>query len=1468
MSDFPWVGKSIMRYNSPHSTDLSFDADQAIRVLGPAPETDDWSLGEILETGKKGIFPKEFVIKVDPSESSSTAAPTDSEQEDGSSTKPTESLPSPVAEAPKATPMTIPPKPDDIINRTPSPPPQNSPPIKSENSQDPLHISSKKIVDDNTVPIHTNDPVVQPARSLSPPPPPSDISTPTPAAPVTVSPSLEPSHPPVNMAASPAPILASPPPSAVKVGGMSASDAKESIKSGGSLKDRMAMFQQKATPATSGPPPIRTKPAGNWSWKNKPAVSSSSTAEQSMTSLKVESATSSLGADEAHPPTTLPASQPGGMSASDAKESITKGGSLKERMAALQGKIGGAAPIPPPVPSGKPRVWKRPEAPSAPVSELVQPEEKKKSKWVVEEVSRDELDGSVLKSGEDLLKSNEGLEENTEAGTSATIDKSSGDKEVVPELTEAEQAEPAAVDDEEVVEKERRAAIAARMAKLGGRGMFAPPPPPPTPIIRKQNINDSTTTEEASIASEPSSSTLTTLSTQAEDNSSATPATAPLPAMPRRAAPPRRKPNATPKASDPIPSAPNPQEIPYPKTDEEKAEIAEKEALAKGEHGVEGAERAGIALEAPEEGEQMDDQPLVSSEAETKKDLPGSTATQPRSTNLEVHPSAVNSASSIDHTQENPVVVESDGHSVHSHTNTTHVDVASPKRKLSIPLPERESFVKLDEAEFRQTIKTPSSIGFVGNEEHIQGSALSGEVSRSPEQDIEKEEANSEAPAEELSEDEEENLEDPSPPLPPPRSTILPPLPPKNIDLSEEEEGAQTEEEGLGHSETEDEPVSATLPPPRRRSMLPPLPTSAPVLSEETDIDASTSAEEEADAEVEEGEEDESEIEQEAPPLPPARIPLPHTAHGNVPSSAASSGSTAPSSFRQRPAVPLPSVPVPSSDEKITANPGSLPPVRSPILSKEPVSALSPPPAPAPVRAEVEAIDVDNTQEVTSQSTEADADSEAARRQSIAARMAKLGGPNQFRLFGGPPVAIRKPVATAEGNEDDDTTREEGSTAENATSTVNEEEEEEDDEVRRARARAKMAAMGGMRMGGFGMAQPASAPPPPPIEVPVEHERSSKESAPTAQERSTDRSQQREETEAYEPEETGPIDGFEESQDHLAPVVNEASLAPPLPLAGGDYQFDVPSFETESSTPPLTLTSPDSEEAPPPPPSGRPSRGLHPLVTESLSGKLHPETTAELPVSPSSIASPSSPITPNRRSSLKRISGVFNTRKSSDGGRPILEALEPPSADSSHSPQTTSQTIDERHELPLPPSSVASTPSPAVRDNTSLSQHHVHLSNVELIQLSRTNGAEVLKIANASLHQSKKSVIADGTSLGFVRETLHAAHCQPPTEDGMSFGHLIFHQTGKSVQARRDDIRPGDIVLIEHAHFRGKKGLTHYTTDVEFENGVVLEFEAKKSKVKVAQAVGKANAYPTLDAASYKLEDLQSGSAKFFRPFK
>ena len=146
-----------------------------------------------------------------------------------------------------------------------------------------------------------------------------------------------------------------------------------------------------------------------------------------------------------------PEKKVGGMNASDAKESIGLGGSLKERMAALQGRgaFGGldsGASLPPKLATQKPK-WKPPPVVSPPVDD--------KDDETPDSDTREPANPppqAVRRSTEDdAAKADDG----TPAGT---------------EGAEEEQLDP------EEEERQRRAAIAARMARLGGARVGMPPP--------------------------------------------------------------------------------------------------------------------------------------------------------------------------------------------------------------------------------------------------------------------------------------------------------------------------------------------------------------------------------------------------------------------------------------------------------------------------------------------------------------------------------------------------------------------------------------------------------------------------------------------------------------------------------------------------------------------------------------------------------------------------------------------------------------------------------------------------------------------------------------------------------------------------------------------------------------------------------------------------------------------------------
>lgn len=120
-------------------------------------------------------------------------------------------------------------------------------------------------------------------------------------------------------------------------------------------------------------------------------------------------------------------------------------------MAALASQgFGGSAPAaPPPVPSGKPKVWKRPAAAEPVIAEPAP--EKPKSKWVVEE-AKPEDDGRVEKSGEDFVAPVAATQEGDMEADPAEVERPATTAATEDDAPEEEVPE----DDEEAAEKARR----------------------------------------------------------------------------------------------------------------------------------------------------------------------------------------------------------------------------------------------------------------------------------------------------------------------------------------------------------------------------------------------------------------------------------------------------------------------------------------------------------------------------------------------------------------------------------------------------------------------------------------------------------------------------------------------------------------------------------------------------------------------------------------------------------------------------------------------------------------------------------------------------------------------------------------------------------------------------------------------------------------------------------------------------
>ena len=209
----------------------------------------------------------------------------------------------------------------------------------------------------------------------------------------------------------------------------------------GSLRDRIAAFEKPAVGnSPPGPPPAPRPKPGGLSWKPKPTSPPSSPGGVDVTSER----------------------KAGGMSASDAKESIGKGGSLKERMAALQGK--GAFGAPPPV-APKPTV--------------------EKPKWkpppVVAPLEKDEDQHPAVESSTSPPPAVRSTEDEHAIETH--------DEEIAPGADNEEQGEA----DSREEERQRRAAIAARMARLGGARVGVAPTFGRPSVAKKPEPVDDTT---------------------------------------------------------------------------------------------------------------------------------------------------------------------------------------------------------------------------------------------------------------------------------------------------------------------------------------------------------------------------------------------------------------------------------------------------------------------------------------------------------------------------------------------------------------------------------------------------------------------------------------------------------------------------------------------------------------------------------------------------------------------------------------------------------------------------------------------------------------------------------------------------------------------------------------------------------------------------------------------------------------
>lgn len=497
-------------------------------------------------------------------------------------------------------------------------------------------------------------------------------------------------------------------------------------------------------------------------------------------------------------------------------------------------------------------------------------------------------------------------------------------------------------------------------------------------------------------------------------------------------------------------------------------------------------------------------------------------------------------------------------------------------------------------------------------------------------------------------------------------------------------------------------------------------------------------------------------------------------------------------------------------------------------------------------------------------------DAEQLRRQTIAERMAKLGGIK----FGAAPLSTPRPqppVAQEEQGAPDPS-------EDQAREVLSEEEEER---ARKERISAKMANMGGMRIGMMPMGmgglpqrshilradsdgpkspplpsfspptraippsrpsqQPAQPPPPPPPPA-AGHDTDSDYGSAAASEDGV--KVEAEESEADEvdyaevtiSEDTPPpVPSRSNRAAHRQETSNSASSPPmpssrpPVPTALPNRRFSV------QTTRSMTSSSTGGEAAPSTTP--RKSSGFMPpnqseyvMVEEPESQEVPPPPpTRPAGRAPSMRSAPQAP-------STRQISTDPNDSISSQWELPSIPAS---ALDFGGETDLSLSWTDAGTDRPAP---ALVSPLPTVlpaRKATAPSE--LHLDADELMALWGRVGVQVCEVATSVFEKSKKTLIGDGTYGGFVQAVLAMVpNAAPVPTPAGEYGYLVYMQNGPAVQKRASEIMPGDIVEIYDAKLKGHKGLQTYHQSVGGSGvvlvGIVGEFEAKKTKIRVFHA--------------------------------
>ncbi|CCL98530.1 uncharacterized protein FIBRA_00529 [Fibroporia radiculosa] len=506
-------------------------------------------------------------------------------------------------------------------------------------------------------------------------------------------------------------------------------------------------------------------------------------------------------------------------------------------------------------------------------------------------------------------------------------------------------------------------------------------------------------------------------------------------------------------------------------------------------------------------------------------------------------------------------------------------------------------------------------------------------------------------------------------------------------------------------------------------------------------------------------------------------------------------------------------------------------------------------------------------------------DPEQARRRTIAERMAKLGGLRFGAPIPPPPVHRPQPHVPSEEDHPGEVVPSDNETE------IQEGSEEEDEAARRQRIAARLAGMGGLR---FGMLPGAVAPPRPPQahdarELEQRQEPAS-ESASHVAKRTVSISRPQpdpvsDDGEAIEYEESEAEEvSYEEVQDDV----------PPPPVPSREHRRTSP---IELQRPPVPQTTrPPVPQVPVPPVSSRSGRAPSGVDASSFSYPPPPSTRPPPPSHDShgdyvmvnkdeSADEPPPPLPPPRTVSLNRAHPpprnvppppqpqLSLAAVNSSEGRLEEPAIPRVDFGGETDLSLSGQWSEDSTNLP-PPTPTKATSQPTTARQASASQVDGHISADDLIVIWGRVGIQIHETATVLFEKSKKSLVGDGSYLGFVTATLNQVpNAVQPVAPYDSFGHLIYAQSGSAVQRRVSDLMPGDVIILHDAKFKGHKGLQSYHQHVGIGDplyAIIGDYEVKKSKVRVFQAnqhVGQ----QTVESMSYRLEDLKSGTIKIFR---